>query len=373
MKKIVISFSLLIFLSIHAGAQVGIGIANPDPGSILDLTNTSDKSLLLPESTLGPGSVASFTTEGMLFFYSDKLFLKTSTGINVLSPWNFNGTTSNGTSIPSGMPIGIGMAPLASSPATMQIMGTDITLTTSNSSIGVGTTSGNHLLLDNDELLAKTSTTTAGTFKLQEDGGTVRVRTGATTTSNTVLSANGSIDAAGSGKILQNGLDLIAPGTILMWSGSVDASGYPLISGVPNTNWRICDGTSGTPDLRQQFIVGSGGDNPSVAGGGYSNANTGGENAHVLTVPEMAVHNHTGITNPAGLHSHDVSSIPNGDEGYILSFNSSAEVYKWAVTGTVTSTSNGAHSHNLTINNTGGGGAHENRPPYYALIFIIKL
>ncbi len=37
-----------------------------------------------------------------------------------------------------------------------------------------------------------------------------------------------------------------------------------------------------------------------------------------------------------------------------------------------TSTSE-AHTHEVTINSSGGGKAHENRPPYYALCFIMKL
>ena len=34
---------------------------------------------------------------------------------------------------------------------------------------------------------------------------------------------------------------------------------------------------------------------------------------------------------------------------------------------------NSAGSHTHTINNTGGGKAHENRPPYYALAFIMYI
>ena len=39
------------------------------------------------------------------------------------------------------------------------------------------------------------------------------------------------------------------------------------------------------------------------------------------------------------------------------------------------SINNDAHSHTVTGNTggTGGGGSHENRPPYYALMFIMKL
>jgi len=374
MKKILFSFSLLTICSSSAFSQVGIGVANPNAGSILDLTNSANQSLLLPTSSIAPTTVSTFTASGMVFYYQDKLYFKTSTGTNVLSPWVFDGVNANGISTPSTMPVGIGMAPLPSSPVFLQIATTtDITVSTSTASLAIGTTTGNHVLYDDDEILVKTNATTAGTLKLQEDGGTVTIRTGAANTTTTVVSANGSIDAAGQGKILQNGLDLIPAGTILMWTGTVNASGNPIVGGTPNTNWRICDGGSGTPDLREQFIVGSGGDNATVAGTGYTSGNIGGENAHTLTVAEMAAHNHSGSTSSDGAHTHDVSSIPNGGEGYALVFNSSNEVYKWAHTGTVTSTSDGAHTHSLSINNTGGGGAHENRPPYYALIYIIKL
>ena len=42
-----------------------------------------------------------------------------------------------------------------------------------------------------------------------------------------------------------------SPGDIKMWFGELDATGkYPLINGEANTSWHICDGTDGTPDLR---------------------------------------------------------------------------------------------------------------------------
>lgn len=55
--------------------------------------------------------------------------------------------------------------------------------------------------------------------------------------------------------------------------------------------WRLCDGTHGTPDLLGRVIVGAG------AGGGLTNrlmSSTGGEESHVLTVPELAAHTHDG-------------------------------------------------------------------------------
>ncbi len=52
-------------------------------------------------------------------------------------------------------------------------------------------------------------------------------------------------------------------GAIIIWSG--------LVSAIP-TNWQLCDGTNGTPDLRARFIRGAW-DDPSVG-------STGGKNTH---------------------------------------------------------------------------------------------
>jgi microcystin-dependent protein len=40
---------------------------------------------------------------------------------------------------------------------------------------------------------------------------------------------------------------------------------------------------------------------------------------------------------------------------------------------TFTTSSDGFHSHDITMGDTGDGQAHENRPPYYALAYIMKL
>jgi microcystin-dependent protein len=37
-----------------------------------------------------------------------------------------------------------------------------------------------------------------------------------------------------------------------------------------------------------------------------------------------------------------------------------------------TGTGSGSNDRIFSINNTGGGAAHENRPPYYALVYMIK-
>ena len=67
-----------------------------------------------------------------------------------------------------------------------------------------------------------------------------------------------------------------------MWSGTNIPAG-----------WALCDGTQGTPDLRDRFIVGAVGSYARGNTGGSSTHNHGGATAsHVLTVAQMPSHNH---------------------------------------------------------------------------------
>lgn len=120
----------------------------------------------------------------------------------------------------------------------------------------------------------------------------------------------------------------VPAGGILMWSGSIES--------IPE-GWALCDGTEGTPDLTDRFIVG--------AGVTYSPGDIGGEAEHVLTVDEMPSHSHS-ITyedNSGGQVSPPFFMHSNGQP------------------------------HQAYTNETGEDLAHENRPPYYALAFIMKL
>jgi hypothetical protein len=126
------------------------------------------------------------------------------------------------------------------------------------------------------------------------------------------------------GKINESGYALLPQGVIVMWSGSID--------NIPG-GWHLCDGTSGTPDLRDRFIVG--------AGSEYEVGATGGEKEHTLTIDEIPSYSHTQIGRASG-----------GWCGYCSGPYPSG------------STSTGS---------TGGDQPHENRPPYYALCYIMKL
>lgn len=107
-------------------------------------------------------------------------------------------------------------------------------------------------------------------------------------------------------------------GTIALWFGSV--------ASIP-PGFTICDGTGGTPDLRDRFIVGAGSTYPVDATGGSVN------HSHPFT---------------GDGHSHDIGA------GFDLA--SGATWQALAQTKVVTGTTN--NSNHL--------------PPYHALIFIMK-
>lgn len=157
---------------------------------------------------------------------------------------------------------------------------------------------------------------------------------------NSLTVANqGKVSSVTAGNSLLSSRGVIPLGGIITWSGSVNQ--------IPH-GWALCDGKvyngRQTPDLRDRFIVG--------AGPGYSSGDTGGEATHTLTVSEM----------PS--HSHDTSAKT---VGYALSYNNTAE--------TVTHDGNDKNNGNkaMTQSIAGGSQAHENRPPYYALCYIMRV
>ena len=174
---------------------------------------------------------------------------------------------------------------------------------------------------------------------------TAKINDGAVTTGKV---ADGAITSAK----IASGLGLVPQGTICMWSGAVNA--------IP-TGWVLCNGSNGTPDLRNRFIVG--------AGSTYSVGNTGGEASHKLVVSEMPSHSHTiGSTEVSGSFVKGTESIAASGE-YIPFATGGYRVSTRGAYRTKT-LSMGSHSHDCSA--SGSGVAHENRPPYYALAYIMK-
>ena len=142
----------------------------------------------------------------------------------------------------------------------------------------------------------------------------------ATTDNLAALDANGNLKDSGVATSNAN----FPSGGIIMW--------FAGIATIPS-GFVICDGNNGSPDLRNRFIVG--------AGDQYNRDDTGGLNSVTLTIDEMPSHS----------HSLDV------DTNYER--NGSDASSDFGGSGTNTSS-------------TGGNQPHENRPPYYALVFIMK-
>ena len=124
-------------------------------------------------------------------------------------------------------------------------------------------------------------------------------------------------------------------GAILMWSGATNA--------IPD-GWALCNGQNGTPDLRNRFIVG--------AGSAYTVAATGGVDTVTLTTNQIPSHNH-GDGNFTRLLQYS-----NGDHTSDNTDSSSSEP---------------DITHYGTLQPAGGGQSHENRPPYYALAYIMRV
>ena len=199
---------------------------------------------------------------------------------------------------------------------------------------------------------------------------------------------------------MQDLFPLTPIGSIMMWSGTISNKSPTDINGLTYTKWKICDGTNGTPDLRNRFIVGS--------GSNYNIGNTGGADNVTLTTAQMPSHNHTltidangshnhGMSN-SGSHLHKVNNMGDGSQEAIYVYftnnrgnldapvgggngNGQFDVGKpnysqhHHSSGDHTHTINeaGSHNHTSTMGNTGSGQSHENRPPYYALAFIMRI
>ena len=127
------------------------------------------------------------------------------------------------------------------------------------------------------------------------------------------------------------GIQGIPSGVIMLWSGAANA--------IPS-GFVLCDGNNSTPDLRDRFVVG--------AGNSYNVGDTGGASSVTLSVNEMPSHTHSIETK---------TSHGSGSFTRIGGARSTGNVFTSAAGG---------------VANTGGGAAHENRPPYYALCYIMK-
>lgn len=106
----------------------------------------------------------------------------------------------------------------------------------------------------------------------------------------------------------------------------------------------------------------------STWGVNYSAGSTGGEDKHTLTVSESAPHNHTGSATTSGsTHTHALTmqaSHGKSGNGGVPRFSDGD---MWSAYKTQNLSAAGEHSHAITINNSGGGQAHNNMQPYLSV------
>ena len=158
-------------------------------------------------------------------------------------------------------------------------------------------------------------------------------------------------------------------GAIIMWSGTNVPSGYALCNGQT-----VGDIT--TPDLQGRFIVGKGSLTDSEGNTAtYNIGSTGGLNKHKLTAAESGLPQHAHTMVSAGAHSHQLRMGSAGTYHNTVEYAGNDDGYK-ALGDNNYNFVKSAGSHTHTINNAGGTAAsqsHENRPPYYALAYIMKV
>jgi hypothetical protein len=151
--------------------------------------------------------------------------------------------------------------------------------------------------------------------------------------------------------ILQNApasAPAVPSGCILLWSGSTGS--------IP-AGWLLCDGTSGTPDLRDRFIIGAGNNYAVNATGGTADAVVVSHAHSATSSVSDPGHSHVyvnGVTNPS--YRVDGTTGPAGYFGGAGTTNAAA-------TGISVAT---------TVNSAGVSGVGANIPPYYALAYIQK-
>ena len=150
---------------------------------------------------------------------------------------------------------------------------------------------------------------------------------------------------------------LVPVGGIMMWSGA--------IGNIPE-GWALCDGNNGTPDLSGRFIVGydTGTSDYDTIG------KTGGSPSVTLTTDQLPAHNHSGnVSIPP--HTHNLpSSVPSAGGASTNQLSNANNVGHTNVSQTSLSSAINAP---FSTNNTGSGNAHENRPPYFTLAYIMYI
>lgn len=180
-------------------------------------------------------------------------------------------------------------------------------------------------------------------------------------------------------------------GSIMMWPSNTIPSGWALCNGssysrseyatlfaVLGTTYGADDNsTFKLPDMRGLFVAGRGAN-------GYNTINQkGGANTVALTENEMPKHNHDTensvsngtVTISGGGHKHELYVDTNGSLTSARKTITETDKVEtnYSKHNNFFVSEDGTHSHSVPLKARGNGYAHENRPPYIVLNYIIKL
>ena len=155
----------------------------------------------------------------------------------------------------------------------------------------------------------------------------------------------------------------------MIWSGASNA--------IPS-GWVLCNGSNGTPDLRNRFVVG--------AAGNYSVGNTGGSDSVTLSTAQLPSHTHGDGSLATGNPSTSLTGSINRISECFNAYGNTSGIFTKIpsqfspITGSSSPSPvagvsiDATHTHDVTgsTGSAGSGSSHENRPPYYALCYIMK-
>ena len=307
-----------IMICIHTGlnAQIGINTDTIDASAVLQISAGS-RGLLIP--SLSDTGLIVKPADGLVF-YNDSMkayYIHTRCSWKIMVPFEIPNDTSISTSYNIVVKGGV-------------LFQNNVT---ANSDV---TTNGN--VTTNRNLTTNGSVTANGDIIANRN----------VTISGNISAQNYVNNATGNGPVPKGG--------IIMWSGNV---------GQIPIGWALCDGTKGTPDLRDRFVV--------SIGHKYNIGDIGGADSIALDTTQMPKHKHIAYgTISGGAHSHtfkvwndqiNTGPYPEGSDVASNAYNASTNT-------------DGAHTHNantIQISYSGQGKPFENRPPYYALAYIMKL
>lgn len=327
--------------------------------------NLSGTGLSSPSLTSGIRRLFSVTGTGLSYNSSNGLFTYTSPTLQTVT--DASSTTSrliritnptDSTSASTGALIvsgGIGVGTSLSVGGRVRVLSniastsstTGALVVTGGVGVGASLNVGGNISFNGDIYTDTGYNDTIFTIRNNDNNGNIQLQTKLNNSVSTRLTIGSTSVTAGAGvSFIGNGT--IPVGGIIMWSGQV--------SNIPS-GWALCNGSNGTPDLRNRFIVGAGVNNGSgnyswskttgVATGFYGVGNTGGSVGVGLTIGEMPSHSHTVVA---------ANSTSSGTQYTDHSGTDTPE-----------------YLNTITSSSAGGDLYHENRPPYYALAFIMRI